>query len=98
MPRRRRGPFGPVIDDPRPSRAGGRCVIIGMKEDSLMTETFAPTTNLPGAFVPVDPHLELLLAINLLDEEPESRSWDLEPPRFHHSASKADERIPVLAG
>ncbi len=63
-----------------------------------MTETFARTTNLPGASVPVDPHLEALLAFNLLDEEPEPRSWDLEPPRFHHSASRADERVPVLAG
>ena len=72
--------------------------MIGLKEDSSMNETFTPTTNLPGADVPVDPHLEALLVINLLDEEPESSSWDLEPPRFHHSASRVDERIPVLAG
>jgi hypothetical protein len=71
---------------------------MGRKEDSFLTETFVPTTNLPGAFVPVDAYLEALLAINLLDEEPEPAPWDLEPPRFHHAVSSADERIPVLAG
>jgi hypothetical protein len=63
-----------------------------------MTETFAPTSNLPGVMVPVDPRLEALLAINLLDEEPEPAPRALEPPRFHHATSSADERIPVLAG
>jgi hypothetical protein len=48
--------------------------------------------------VPVDPRLEALLAINLLDEEPEPAPRALEPPRFHHATSSADERIPVLAG
>ena len=61
-----------------------------------MTETFAPTTNLPGAVVPVDPHLEAQLAINLLDEEPEPARSDLEPPRFRHVNARAEERIPVL--
>ena len=63
-----------------------------------MTETFGPTTNLPGAFVPVDPHLEALLVINLLDEEPEVDAWDLEPPRFPHAGVRSEERILVLAG
>ena len=63
-----------------------------------MTEAFASTTNVPGAVVPVDPRLEALLAINLLDEEPEPAPWILEPPRFHHAVPSADERIPVLAG
>lgn len=63
-----------------------------------MTETFARTTNLPGASVPVDPHLEALLAINLLDEEPEPALWIPEPPRFPHAEVSLDERIPVLAG
>ena len=64
-----------------------------------MTDTFAPTTNLPGAFVLVDPRLESLLAINLLDEEPEPISRDLRPPRVPRAASRTDEeRIPVLAG
>lgn len=62
-----------------------------------MLETFAPTTNLPGAFVPVDAHLEAMLAINLLDEEPEPGGWDLEPPRFPHADTRTEERIPVLA-
>jgi hypothetical protein len=73
-------------------------VIIGMKEDSSMTETFAPTTKMPGAYVPVDAHLEALLAINLLDEEPEPASWIPEPPRFPHADVSAEERILVLAG
>jgi hypothetical protein len=73
-------------------------VIIGSKEDSSMNETFATTINRPGAFVPVDPRLEALLAINLLDEEPEAAARDLEPPRFHHVTQSADERIPVLVG
>ena len=63
-----------------------------------MNETFAATINQPGALVPVDPRLEEQLAINLLDEEPEATPWDLEPPRFHHAAPSADERIPVLVG
>jgi hypothetical protein len=63
-----------------------------------MTETFVPTTNLPGAFVPVDPHLEALLAISLLDEEPEPVRWVPEPPRFPHADVSTEERIPVLAG
>ncbi len=63
-----------------------------------MTETFAATTNLPGAFVPADPHLEALLAINLLDEEPESTPRELEAPRFRHPVERAEERIAVLAG
>ena len=62
-----------------------------------MNETFERTSNLPGAFVPVDPHLEALLAIDLLDEEPEYRGV-LEPPRFPHAESSREERIPVLAG
>lgn len=62
-----------------------------------MNETFAATMNRPGAFVPADPRLEALLAINLLDEEPEAAPWDLEPPRFHHATPSVDERIPVLA-
>ena len=73
-------------------------MIIGLKEDSLMTEAFVPTTNRPGAVVPVDPRLEALLAINLLDAEPESAAWDVEPPRFPHAAARAEERILVLAG
>jgi hypothetical protein len=71
--------------------------MIGAKEDSPVTETFVPTTTLPGAVVPVDPHLEALLAINLLDEEPETDPWELEPPRFPHSTPATDERIPVLS-
>lgn len=63
-----------------------------------MNETFERTSNPPGAFVPVDTFLEALLAINLLDAEPEPAAWDLEPPRFRHALSRADERIPVLAG
>ena len=63
-----------------------------------MTETFGPTLNLPGAFVPVDGDLETLLAINLLDEEPVPARWRLEPPRFPHADVTAEERIPVLAG
>jgi hypothetical protein len=46
----------------------------------------------------VDPHLESLLAINLLDEEPEAGSPPVEAPRFPHVALRAEERIPVLAG
>ena len=60
-----------------------------------MTETFGPTTHLPGAFVPVDPHLEALLAIDLLDEEPEPPALNLEPPRFRHTTPATDERILV---
>jgi len=63
-----------------------------------MNETFVPTTNLPGAVVHVDPHLEALLAINLLDEKTEPAPWRMEPPRFHHVTPSAEERIPVLAG
>lgn len=63
-----------------------------------MTETFVPTLNLPGAFVPVDRDLETLLAINLLDEEPVRAQWRPEPPRFPHADVTAEERIPVLAG
>jgi hypothetical protein len=73
-------------------------VIIGLKEDSSMTGTFATTTKLPGAYVPVDPRLEALLAINLLDEEPEAGSPPVEAPRFPRVALRAEERIPVLAG
>lgn len=36
-----------------------------------MTETFVETMNLPGAMVHVDPRLEAVLAINLLDHDPE---------------------------
>jgi hypothetical protein len=61
-----------------------------------MTETFAPTTNLPGAVVPVDPHLEALLAINLLDDEPEPARSNPEPPRSRHINARAEERIRVL--
>ena len=63
-----------------------------------MNETFVSTRNLPGDMVLVDTRLEHLLAINLLDTEPEPGSLDLEPIRFPHSASRAEERIPVLAG
>ena len=63
-----------------------------------MIETFERTSNLPGAFVLVDPHLEAQLAINLLDEEPEPTRDVLEPPRFHHAEAGTRERIPVLAG
>lgn len=73
-------------------------MIIGLKEDSSMTETFEPTINRPGGVVPVDPHLEALLAINLLDEEPEITPLELEPPRFHHATPSTAERIPVLVG
>lgn len=62
-----------------------------------MNETFAPTRNQPGAMAPVDLRLEALLAINLLDEEPEPSSPTLEPPRFQQ-ADNVHERIPVLAG
>jgi hypothetical protein len=73
-------------------------VIIGPKEDSPMIETFERTPNLPGAFVLVDPHLEALLAIDLLDEEPDATRWIPEPPRFPHAEARTEERIPVLAG
>ena len=63
-----------------------------------MIETFQPTMTVPGAFVRVDPHLEALLAIDLLDEEPEPYRGALEPPRFPHAESRPEERIPVLAG
>ena len=63
-----------------------------------MIEAFERTSNLPGAIVPVDPHLEALLAINLLDEEPEPAPWIPEPPRFPPADVRTDERIPVLAG
>ena len=63
-----------------------------------MNETFERTSNPPGAFVPVDPHLEALLAINLMDEELEPAAWDVEPPRFPHAEVGTEERIPVLAG
>lgn len=62
-----------------------------------MSETFELTTTLPGAYVPVDPHLEALLAINLLDEEPEAAPRTLEPPRFPRADVRSGERIPVLA-
>lgn len=63
-----------------------------------MIETFVSKTNPPGAVVHVDPRLEALLAFNLLDEEPASAPLLLEPPRFHHTVSAAEERIPVLVG
>jgi hypothetical protein len=63
-----------------------------------MIETFPTTTTIPGAYVPVDPHLEALLAIDLLDEEPEPALRALEPPRFPHAESSREQRIPVLAG
>jgi len=62
-----------------------------------MTETFVDTMNLPGAVVPVDPRLEALLAINLLDEEPDQRSKDMVPRPFRETAASASARIPVLA-
>lgn len=62
-----------------------------------MNETFVSTRILPGDRVNVDPRLEHLLAINLLDREPEPGFVDLEPIRFHRSASRAEERVPVLA-
>lgn len=63
-----------------------------------MIETFERTPNMPGAFVPVDPRLEALLAINLLDEDPGPVHWIPEPPRFPHAEASTEERIPVLAG
>ena len=61
-----------------------------------MTETFV-AMNLPGAVVPVDPRLEALLAINLLDEEPDQRSKDMVPRPSRETAASASARIPVLA-
>lgn len=63
-----------------------------------MIETFERTPNVPGAYVPVDPRLEALLAINLLDEDPGPVRWIPEPPRFPHAEVSTEERIPVLAG
>jgi len=62
-----------------------------------MKETFVSNITLPGAVVQVDPHLEALLAINLLDDEPAPPARPFEPPRFPHSAGAADERILVLS-
>lgn len=62
-----------------------------------MNETFASTRNLPRDMVLVDPHLEHLLGINLLDHEPDVAPRDLEPPRFRHVPSRAEERISVPA-
>jgi hypothetical protein len=97
MPRRGRGTFGPVIDDPRPSPAGGRSLIIGLKEDSAMTETFVDTMNVPGAVVPVDPRLEALLAINLLDDEVVSAPVAPEDLRHRQVTRATHERTLVLS-
>jgi len=62
-----------------------------------MNETFVSKPTLPGAEVLVDPRLEALLALNLLDEEPEPAPALVEPPRFHHVAPRSEEQIPDFA-
>lgn len=43
-------------------------MIIQSKESTPMIATISPILSVPGAFVDVDPRLEALLAIDLLDE------------------------------
>jgi hypothetical protein len=62
-----------------------------------MTETFVEPTRPPGAVVPVDPRLEALLAINLLDDEVVSGPVAPAHLRRRHVTAVTDERTPVLS-
>lgn len=71
-------------------------MMIGSEGGTRMAKALAPIRTRPGAVVCVDPRLEALLALNLLDDEAAVPPPSIEPPRFRHGA-RTEERIPVLS-